>query len=253
MKRFEKKTAVITGGASGMGKATCLRLSSEGANIIIIDRDEAKSLELVNKINNEGGSAHFIKTDLSDYGSIQKMAQEVNANFESIHILVNAAGIGSTSSVEEVKSGDWEPIAAINLRAPLTISAALLPLLKKEGGSIVNISSDGGLRARNFCPVYDATKAGLISLSNSMAAGYVKYGIRVNAIAPGWAVTEFHYGNDENKKQEMLEMDTDYCMMRRLARPEEIASAIAFLASDDASYITGITLNVDGGRVGFDF
>jgi len=253
VKRFKGKIAVITGGASGMGKATCMLLSSEGAEIIIVDRDEEKSQKLINELQLKGGNAHFINTDLCDYASIQQMSEKIIEKFDAIHVLVNAAGVGSTSSVEVVKEGDWEPIGAINLRAPLTVSAALLPLLKKEKGSIVNISSDGGLRARDFCPVYDATKAGLISLSNSMAAGYIKYGIRVNAIAPGWVVTEFHYGSDENKKQELLEMDTNYCMMKRLARPEEIASAIAFLASDDASYITGITLNVDGGRVGFDF
>ena len=150
---------------------------------------------------------------------------------------------------------DWEPLVNINLRACALVAQAVLPLLKIEGGSIINVSSDGGLRGRAGSFIYDATKAALIQMSKSMACEFAQYGIRANAIAPGWAVTEFHFGNAPDplaRKKELEELDTDYCLMRRLARPEEIASAIAFLTSDDASYVTGTCLCVDGGRVGLD-
>lgn len=255
MKRFENKIAVITGGASGFGRATAYRIFSEGGEIIIVDRDRANGERVVNDISAKGGKAYFIEADLSDYNSIKQMAKKISEITDKVHVLINNAGIGQYSSLEEILPEHWEPIMSINLKAVLEVTVELLPMLKKEGGSIVNVSSDGGVVGRPGSPIYDATKAGVISLSKSMATGYAKYGIRANAIAPGWAVTEFHFGraeNPESKKKELEEMKTDSCVMRRLGRPEEIASAIAFLASDDASYITGAVLCVDGGRAGLD-
>jgi NAD(P)-dependent dehydrogenase (short-subunit alcohol dehydrogenase family) len=121
-----------------------------------------------------------------------------------------------------------------------------------EGANIINITSDGAFRARSGKWVYDATKAGLASLTRTMAFEFWPYGIRVNAVAPGWSVTEMHYAkhpDSEARKRELESMDTDYCIMRRLGRPKEIANAILFLASGEASYITATTLHVDGGRV----
>ncbi len=255
MNRFEKRIAVITGGASGFGRATAYRISSEGGEIIIVDRDKIMGDKVVNTINEKGGKAFFIFADLSDHNSIKLMANEISKITDVVHVLVNNAGIGQYSSLEEILPEHWEPILSINLKAVLEVTVALLPMLKKGKASIVNVSSDGGLVGRPGAPIYDATKAGVISLSKSMATGYAKYGIRANAIAPGWAVTEFHFGraeDPEKRKRELEEMKTDSCIMRRLGRPEEIAAAIAFLASDDASYITGTVLCVDGGRAGLD-
>ena len=255
MNRFENKIVVITGGASGFGRATAYRIFSEGGEVIIVDCDRAKGEDVVNNIAAKGGRAAFVEADLSDYDSIRRMADEIAGITDMVHTLVNNAGIGQYSSLEEILPEHWEPIMSINLKSVLEVTIGLLPMLKKARGSIVNVSSDGGLKGRPGGPIYDLSKAAVISLSKTMAAGYAKYGIRANAIAPGWAVTEFHFGraaNPEEKKKELEEMETDSCVMRRLGRPEEIAAAIAFLASDDASYVTGTVLCVDGGRVGLD-
>lgn len=255
MDRFENRKVVITGGASGFGRATAYRIFSEGGEVIIVDRDRSKGEDVVNDIAAKGGKASFVEADLSDYGSIKRMADEISGTTDMLHALINNAGIGQHSSLEEILPEHWEPIMSVNLKSVLEVTIGLLPMLKKARASIVNVSSDGGVKGRPGSPIYDLTKAGVISLSKSMAAGYAKYGIRVNAIAPGWAVTEFHFGraaNPEEKKKELEGMETDSCVMRRLGRPEEIASAIAFLASDDASYITGTVLCVDGGRAGLD-
>ena len=255
MNRFENKITVITGGASGFGRATAYRIFSEGGKIIIVDRDKLKGENVISDIAAKGGKSHFVEADLSDYSSIKFMANKISEITDKVHVLVNNAGIGQYSSLEESLPEHWEPIMSINLKAILEVTISLLPMLKKEGASIVNVSSDGGVVGRPGSPIYDATKAGVISLSKSMATGYAKYGIRANAIAPGWAVTEFHFGkaeDPEKRKKELEEMKTDSCVMRRLGRPEEIAAAIAFLASDDASYITGTVLCVDGGRAGLD-
>jgi len=255
MNRFESKIVVITGGASGFGRATAYRIFSEGGEVIIVDRDRSKGENVANDIVAKGGKAAFVEADLADYGSIKRMADEISGTTHMVHALINNAGIGQHSSLEEILPEHWEPIMSINLKSVLEVTIGLLPMLKKAGASVVNVSSDGGVKGRPGSPIYDLTKAGVISLSKTMAAGYAKYGMRVNAIAPGWAVTEFHFGraeNPEKQKKELEEMETDSCVMRRLGRPEEIAAAIAFLASDDASYVTGTVLCVDGGRAGLD-
>jgi NAD(P)-dependent dehydrogenase (short-subunit alcohol dehydrogenase family) len=254
MNRFENKTALITGGCSGIGKATAIRLAKEGCKIVVVDRDGSRGSATVQELQQFGGEALFMQTDLADQKAIERMASQVARQVDAVHVLVNNAGIlGTTKPIEELTIQDWEPITAINLRAPLMVSLALLPLLQKQKGVIVNISSDGGLKGRAFPAIYDATKAGVISLTKSCAAGFAKYGIRVNVVAPGGTVTEMHYGAADNpalKRKEMEEFVAKN-LRQRLARPEEIAAAIAFLASDEASHITGATLSVDGGWVGF--
>ena len=133
------------------------------------------------------------------------------------------------------------------------ITQELLPLIKEEGGAIVNLYSEGGFLGRPNQWVYDAIKAGLVSLTKTMAVEFVDYGIRVNAVAPGWIVTEMNFGYDPNpakRKQELEQLPIKSCIMNRLGRPEEVASVITFLMSNDASYVTGQTIHVDGGRWG---
>ena len=254
--RFAGRTALITGGAAGMGRATAHRLAAEGAQIIIADRDVAGGEREVAQIAAQGGTAFFVPVDLADPQSIARMGKTVAEQVAALHVLVNCAGIGYLGGrIENGAQEGWGPLMDINLKACALVVEAVLPLLQVEGGAVVNVSSDGGLRSRAGSWIYDASKAALISLSKSMAVEFNQYSIRVNAIAPGWAVTEFHFARHENpaaRKKELEDLDTDYCLMRRLGRPEEIAAAIAFLASDDASFVTGTTLCVDGGRVGLD-
>ena len=257
MGRFKDKNVLVIGGGAGMGRATAYRLAKEGACVAVADRDAEAGKKTVAAIKELGGEAFFQQVELTDLASMESMGKAVGEKMPVLNALVTTAGIGAGGGMIE-RDGDlnWDILMNINLKASVMVARAVLPLLKKEGGAVVNVTSDGGFRGRAGCWIYDATKAGLWSATKSMAAEFCKYGIRVNNVSPGWAVTEFHFGNAQDpqaKKKEMEEMDSDYCMMRRLGRPEEIAAAIAFLASDDASYVTATTLCVDGGRVGMDF
>ena len=254
MARFVNKVALITGGASGIGRATAVRLAAEGAHVIIVDRDVHMGQQSVSQIKEAGGTATFMEVDLASDEAIEAMAAVVARQFPALHILVNNAAVLKRGRIEGGEwLSSWEPEVNIGLRAWALVTQVLLPLLKKEGGAIVNTSSEGGFRGRPGLWVYDAVKAGIVSLTKTMAYEFVEYGIRANAVAPGWVVTEMHFSQSsdpETRKQELETMKIESCLLGRLAHPEEIAAAIAFLASDDASYITGTTLHVDGGRVG---
>lgn len=246
---FTGKNILVTGGAKGIGFATVKRLSSDGAYVIIADFAEEVANKKIDVIRQDGGKACFQYVDLSDPKSIEKMGIEVAEKFDVLHGLVNNAGIARGGSIADTGDHDWEPQITINLRAPALCAKALLPLLKNGPGHIVNISSEGGFRPRSNSWVYDSTKAGICALTRNMACEFVQYGMRANTVAPGWSVTEMHFGDSPERKKELENIVYDGAVMRRLARPEEIASAIVFLLSDDASFITATTLHVDGGRV----
>lgn len=254
MTRFENKVALVTGGASGIGRATALRLSVEGAKVIIADRNAELANQAVAQIQQAGGEAVFMAVDLADDAEVEAVGKTVAEQFAALHILVNNAAILRQGRIEN--GGwlpNWEPETAIGLRGWVLMTQVLLPMLKKEGGAIVNLSSEGGFLGRPGQWVYDAIKAGLVSVTKTMAYEFVDYGIRVNAVAPGWIVTEMHFGHHthpEARKKELEDTPITSCIMKRCAGPEEVAAAIAFLLSDDASYITGTTLHVDGGRMG---
>ncbi len=256
--RYQGKTALITGGAAGFGRATVHRLVDEGLEtVLIVDRDLEGATVEYEKVKQRGGNAHVIVCDVSDPASVAKMGDEAATKTDRLDVLVNSAGIGGGGAgrLEGDFESTWDDVMNINLRGTLLAAKAVLPLMKEHGGAIVNISSDGAFRGRPGALVYDASKAGVVQATKSMACDLVKYGIRVNNVAPGWAATEFHFAkapDSEARKKELLEMESDTCIMRRLARPEEIAAGIAYLASDDASFVTGTTLFIDGGRVGLD-
>jgi NAD(P)-dependent dehydrogenase (short-subunit alcohol dehydrogenase family) len=254
MSRFKDKVAFITGGASGIGRATALRLASEGAHVIIADKNVVLGQQTVARIVQEGGKALFIEVDTSDDQSVKGAAQTLAEEVPALHFLVNNAAILRLGAIEDGGwLANWEIETRIGLRGWILMTQMLLPLLMKEGGAIVNLSSEGGFLGRKRLVVYDAIKAGLVSVTKTMAQEFVEYGIRVNAVAPGWVITEMHFAqhpDPEARKKELETTAISSCIMQRRASPDEIAGAIAFLLSDDASYITGTTLHVDGGRVG---
>ena len=254
MTRFEGKTALVTGGASGIGRATASRLAAEGAHVFIADLNEELADQAVAEVRAAGGNASFIAVDLADDASIELCTQAVAAKYSALHLLVNNAAILRQGRIEDGSwIENWEIETRIGLRGWVLMTQLLLPLLKRQGGAIVNLSSEGGYLGRPGMWVYDAIKAAVVSTTKTMAQEFTQYGIRVNAVAPGWIVTEMHFGSHPDpaaRKRELEETPIDSCLMQRRAGPEEVASAIAFLLSDDASYITGTTLHVDGGRVG---
>jgi len=254
MTRFTNKVALITGGASGIGRATALRLAAEGAHVIIVDKNGSMGQQTVAQIEQAGGDGNFIEVNLADDEAVKAAAAAVAEQFPALHILVNNAAVLRVGTIEDgAWLANWEIETRIGLRGWVLMTQVLLPLLKKEGGAIVNLSSEGGFLGRPRQVVYDAIKAALVSVTKTMAQEFVDYGIRVNAVAPGWIVTEMHFGNAPDpaaRKWELELTPITSCIMKRRAGPQEVASAIAFLVSEDASYITGTTLHVDGGRVG---
>lgn len=252
--RFRDKVAIVTGGASGIGRATALRLASEGAYVTIADKNVALGYQTVARIEQEGGRAMFVEVDLADDQSVKAAGQIVAEQAPALHMLVNNAAIVRQGYIEDGGwLANWEIETRSGLRGWLLMTQVLLPLLKKEGGAIVNLSSEGGFLGRPRQVVYDAVKAAIVSVTKTMAREFVDYGIRVNAVAPGWVVTEMHFAqhtDPEARKRELETTPIASCIMKRRADPDEVAGAITYLLSEDASYITGTTLHVDGGRVG---
>lgn len=249
--RFAEKTVLVTGGAMGIGAATVRRLVEEGARALIADRDAGAAERLIAGLDGAGSALH-VPVDLADPASIQDMGAQVARETGRLHGLVNNAGIVIPAAIANSDESVWEPQVAINLRAPLLCTQALLPLLQAGPGHVVNVSSEAAYRPRGDNIVYDATKAGVSSMTRTMAVEFAPHGIRVNTVAPGWTVTEMHTGTGTDageRRQRLEELVTDSNILGRLGRPEEIAATIAFLLSADASYITATTLHVDGGRV----
>ena len=250
--RFSDKAILVTGGAMGIGRATVERVAREGARAIIADVDADAATEVVRRLASEGCEAMFQPVDLADPASIEAMGAAVAETSDALHGLVNNCGIARPCTIQDTGDHDWEPQVSINLRAAALCAKALLPLLKRGPGHVVNVSSEGGFRPRAGNWVYDATKVGVCALARSMACEFAEFGMRANTVAPGWTVTEMHFGSapdPASRKRELEELAIDSAVIRRLGRPEEIAAAIAFLLSDDASYITATTLHVDGGKV----
>ena len=224
--RFTNRTYVVTGGGAGIGAATVRRLASEGARVVIADIDDEAAARVAGSIetgHSSAGDTPTVHVDLSDSASIARMGVEIAVSTASIHGLVNTAGIINRAMIEDTGDADWEPQVSINLRAPALCVKAFLPLLKAGPGHIVNISSEGAFKSKKGRWVYDATKAAIVALTADMAEELAEYGIRANAVAPGWTVTEMHFAGAPDpvaRKRELEEMVFDGCMLGRLARPD---------------------------------
>ncbi|MEY2194798.1 SDR family NAD(P)-dependent oxidoreductase [Neobacillus sp. BF23-41] len=249
--RLLGKTAIITGGGGGIGRSTALRFAKEGARVAVADIDSAIGEETVRLIKEEGGEAIFVKTDVTDSKQIKALINTTTSTFGALHILFNNAGVGNS----EVRSVDlseeeWDRVIDINLKGVfLGIKYAVPEFIKAGGGAIINTSSLLGLKGQKYVSAYNASKAGVVMLTQNASLEYGKYNIRVNAIAPGVIDTPIidHWKQDE-RKWPIISLAN---ALRRIGTPDEVANAVLFLASDEASFITGTTLSVDGGGLAF--
>ncbi|MCL6571998.1 MAG: glucose 1-dehydrogenase [Bacillus sp. (in: Bacteria)] len=249
--RFLGKTAIITGGGSGIGRSSAIRFAKEGACVAVADIDSVGGEETKGMITEAGGEAIFVKTDVTNSEQIKALINTTTTTFGGLHILFNNAGIGNTEvrSVD-ISEEEWDRVVDINLKGVfLGIKYAIPELIKAGGGVIINTSSLLGLKGQKFVAPYNASKAGVIMLTQNAALEYGKYNIRVNAIAPGVIDTKIIdvWKKDERKWSIISRANA----LRRIGTPDEVANAVLFLASDEASFITGATLSIDGGGLSF--
>jgi len=242
---------VITGAGSGIGKACALRFADAGASLVIVDRDDDTGQQTVKDLQDKGVEAVFCNADVSREQDCTEFARQAIDRFSRIDVLVANAGIRSFGTVIETTEDDWDRMLAVNLKGVHFSCKAVLPkMMEQKSGAIVLIGSTTAMTGRTNMPIYDVTKFGVLSLNRSLAATYGKYGIRVNTICPSKTITEFHLNK---AKAQGISPDAfraqfeDYGLLGRAGEPAEIAAAVYFMASHEASFITGQHLMVDGG------
>jgi 2-hydroxycyclohexanecarboxyl-CoA dehydrogenase len=243
--RLEGRTALVTGGAAGIGAATARRLAAEGARVAVGDLDVAAARGVAGEID---GLA--TELDVADTGSVGRAVAAVTGELGPVDVLVNNAGTDRFAYFLNTDEALWDLVLGVNLRGVLACTHAVLPAMHERGGAIVNVASEAGRVGSQGSATYSAAKAGVIGFTKAIARESARFGVRCNAVAPGPIETsllnsaEAQLGElGARLKQAMI----DATAARRIGEPDEVAAVIAFLASDDASYVTGQTVNVSGG------
>ena len=241
------KTALVTGGGRGIGRAICLELAARGATVIVnYNRSGAAADEVVSLIEAGNGVAQSVQADVSDADQVASLFKAILSEHKSIDILVNNAGMTRDNVIMMMKPADFDAVIETNLRSCwLCCKSAARAMMRKRTGSIINITSVVGIAGNGGQTNYAASKAGILGLTKSLAKELAARGVRVNAVAPGFVETAMTADLSDEIKEKAVEA----IPLGRMGAPEDIARAVAFLASDDASYITGQTLVVDGGMV----
>ncbi len=243
---MSKRTAIVTGGARGIGEVIARKLASQGINIIIFDLlDDGK--QTAGQIASDFGvEADFHKLDVTDLDSVTETVTALSKEKEGIDILVNNAGITRDNLLMRMDEGDWDLVLKVNLKSAFVCTKAVSRfMLKQKSGSIVNIASVIGVMGNPGQANYAASKAGMIGLTKSNAKEFAKKGVRVNAVAPGYIQTKMTDKLTDEQKEGILQ----YVPLKRMGTPDDVANAVSFFCSEDAGYITGQVLIVDGGLV----
>lgn len=247
---FAGKAVIVTGATSGIGQATALRFAQSGASVAAVGRNSAALESVAEKIKAAGGSALTIAADLTMTEEASRIVKVTSDAYGGVDVLVNAAGHISTGTIESTSLGAWDAMLDINLRAVFQLMQAALPSLLASHGNIVNVSSVTGLRSFPGVLAYCVSKAALDQLTRCSALELAAKGVRVNAVNPGVVVTEIHKrgGMDQQQYAAFLEHSKTTHPLGRVGDANEIAELIYFLASERASWITGATYSIDGGR-----
>jgi 3-oxoacyl-[acyl-carrier protein] reductase len=249
MRRFEGKRVLITGGANGIGKATVARFAAEGAKIVMTDLNREAAEATAASIGSETGSPVYpFVADVSRKADNLAAVQFAVAKMGGLDVLVNNAGIYYEDPFEEITEARWDGIMNVDLKGTFLMTQAALPLFKaQQSGIVVNLASTNGLAGERNYAHYNAAKGGVVLLTKTLALELGPYGIRVNCVCPGYIVTESTLAMDSE------EFINDYIQhkipLRRTGKPEEVAAVIAFLASDDASFVHGDAILIDGGQL----
>lgn len=242
---LQGKIAIVTGGTKGIGAAIARKLSEAGVSVGIVGRDKKRAENVVKSIVQAGGVAQAFLGDISDEFCCEKIVYDVNECFGKIDILVNCAGILSSTPIIDVTRKEWDEILATNLSGTFFMIQKVIPFLKKsKGGRIINISSNAGrMGGYENSQCYTASKGGIIAITMGIARQLAPHGITVNVVCPGTTETEMTKLYDRETKERLM----GRIPMGRLAKPEEVAAAVCFFASEEAGYITGAILDVNGG------
>ena len=247
MGRFEGKSAIVTGASRGIGREIALLLAKEGARVAVnYSGSKDKADEVVQLITAAGGEAFAIQADVSDADSVKKMVDQTVETFGSIDILVNNAGITKDNLLMRMKEDEWDDVMNINLKGVfLCTKGVTRQMMRQRAGKIVNVASIVGVSGNPGQANYVAAKAGVIGFTKTAAQELASRNINVNAVAPGFITTDMTDALSEEVKNQMLAM----IPLGKLGSPEDVAKTVMFLLSDDAAYITGQTIHIDGGMV----
>jgi 3-oxoacyl-[acyl-carrier protein] reductase len=241
---LKNKVAIVTGAAQGIGKVIALFLARKGAAVVVCDINLEIAEKTAREIEGGGGRCLALKSDVSNYEEAEKIVKEAVAQLGSLDILVNNAGITKDNVLLRMKDDQWDQVMAVNLKGTFNFTkAAVRVMLRQKRGSIVNIASITGLMGNAGQSNYSASKAGVIGFTKAVAREYADRGIKVNAVAPGFITTAMTDAIPEREREELIKQ----IPMKKLGTPEDVASAVYFLASEDARYITGQVIGVNGG------
>ncbi|MCJ7504756.1 MAG: SDR family oxidoreductase [Acidobacteriia bacterium] len=247
--KLENRVAVITGAGSGIGRASALEFAREGARVVVADLNLAGALETVRQIKAGGGQAIAVETDVARPESVQTLVAQTLEAFSQVHVLLNNAAIQVNKTVEDTTVEEWNREINVNLGGVFLCSKFFLPHLRQTRGCIINMSSVNGFFVEPMCAGYCATKAAIIGLTKAMAIDHGKEGIRVNCICPGYIDAGLAWGYFEAQPDPAAARAAAGKLhaLWRIGRPEEVARVAVFLASDEASFMTGSAVVVDGG------
>jgi len=247
--KLKDKVAIVTGASKGIGEGIAREFSREGAKVVVVSRGEAEGLAMAEELGSKEGRAIYVRTDVTKSEDIQALIARTVETFGRLDVLVNNAGYHISKNVEETTEEEWEFIQNTNLRSTFLCSKYAIPHLRKTRGNIINISSMVGLVGQPNAGAYSATKGGQIAMSKGMAIDFAPDGIRVNVICPGWIQTPLV--DDWFSQQKDPEAAMKYIFgqhpLGKIGTIEDCGKAAVYLASDDAGFVTGITLNIDGG------